>query len=220
MTRNATDQQTRHTSLPAFRKYRPLPAGERDQPRMTVRDVFGVDGWFFDPDAAAASRPWAFAVLHLPGTHTPSGQGWAVRGVDGDRRQYGPLALTRRDAVYGASPYLHTEKPSALVRVEARRQRLVLHVRCACRISEAAVKAEFTDFTGTAAWLDKDPGARWRFCRSTPRRITWTGGAGLTQSGTVRGTCRHHTGRAVISVVDDLGCYPRVFLRDLTPDAL
>ncbi|WP_217231399.1 hypothetical protein [Streptomyces anulatus] len=237
--RSAIDQQTRHTPLPVFKKLRPTPAGERQQPRTTVRDIFGVDGWFFDPDAATTSRPWAFAVLHLTGTCTPSGQGWAVREVDGYRRQFGPLALTRRDAVLGARRYgplalnrpptaqgvaasLHTDNPGVLIRTEERGQHLVLHVRCACPLSETTARAEFTGFASAAAWLDDKPQAPWRFCQSTPRRVTWTcrGDRGNPWSGTIQGTCRHHTGWAAMQVIGELGGYPQVFLRDLAADAI
>ncbi|MET8605826.1 hypothetical protein ABZV92_20015 [Streptomyces rubiginosohelvolus] len=230
------DRQPQQKPLPEFRKFRPHPAGDRQQ-RTTVRDLFGVDGWFFDPDADTVSRPWAFAVLHLPGTCTPSGQGWAVREVEGDRRQYGPLAYTRRDAVQGARQYgpLTTSrrtatpgatnghlvrKPTALVRAEIRGQR-VLHVRCACALPETSVKAEFTDLANAATWLDETPWARWRFCPSTPKRITWTwSNSDHPRTGTIWGTCRHHTGWAAMEVIDDLGGYPRLFLRDLSPDAI
>ncbi|MFE0369549.1 hypothetical protein [Streptomyces tendae] len=220
MVQSPTDKPSLHTTLPAFRKYRPLSNADSAKPRSTVRDIFGVDGWFFDLAGPATSKPRTFAVLLLPGTCTPSGWGWAVRGVDRDRRQYGPLALTRRDAVHGAAPHLHAKEPTALVRAEGRQQSTVLHVRCACTLPEAVVKAEFTDFISTAEWLDEDFTASWRFCTSTPKRITWNDGTGTKRRGAVWRTYRHHNGWVTVSIRDDFGCYPKAFLRDLAPDSI
>ncbi|MFE7485759.1 hypothetical protein [Streptomyces sp. NPDC057552] len=178
-----------------------------------------MDGWFFDMATPTESSPRTFAVLLLPGVCTSSGWGWVVRGIDGDRRQYGPLALTRRDAVHRAAPHFVTKEPDALVRAEQGRDGWVLHVRCVCALPRAA-EQEFTDFATTATWLDEDCASRWRFCTSTPKRITWIDGAGRRSSGVVSGTYRHHTGWATISIIDDFGCHPKAFLRDLAPDAI
>lgn len=59
--------------LPAFAKYRPLRNENGERTGVTVRDTFGVDGWFFDVPGTADSGTRTFAVLHLPGTVTPPG---------------------------------------------------------------------------------------------------------------------------------------------------
>ncbi|MCX4784137.1 hypothetical protein [Streptomyces sp. NBC_01264] len=208
--------------LPAFAKYRPLRSEDGERTRVTVRDAFGVDGWFFDVPGTADSSPRTFAVLHLPGTVTPSGWGWAVRGVEGDRRQYGRLGLTRHDAVRGALKAVEDcrNEPDAALRIEHRASGWALHVRCACPGTDDFTEEEFTDFASAADWLDGDPTAPWRFCTGSPTRLTWTDGCGHKRHGQIWGTARHHTGWAAIDTLDDLGVYPRVFLRDLSADAI
>ncbi|MGW6145663.1 hypothetical protein, partial [Streptomyces sp. NPDC055140] len=204
--------------LPLLTTSRPRP---RSVSQQTVRELFGDDGQFFTvPDSFPGGLPDHIdfpAVVHYAVVRTPkpdTGENeFTAYDVDG-RRPLGRPAPDQDTAVRSALSALAERRQDHARQVEHNRVQIrglepvppvrigytetgtcIVHVRCSCPQVEGLAGHYEKVSLAADGWLDETPTTPWRFCRSSPKRVTVPGG-----SGRLTAVLRNAMGRSVVQI--------------------